>query len=89
MIKINEHPEKRNAISKAGITIHLDQSEERAEPLDITLYIKKPEEGENASILNDEDNVTTTGKLTFKFGKHGLVEIFAESTSPIIKEIKI
>jgi len=93
MVKFDKFPNKCNAISKAGITIHLEESEDRPEPLDITLYIKKPDDLENISNLNSEDNITTTGKLTIKFGNRGLIELFIENENPVdndsIREVKI
>ena len=76
----NKFPVKCKGISAAGITIKIEKSEE-TEPFDITLYIKKPE-SEDSPDPDDENSVTTTGKLTFRFGKRGLVELFAENTSP-------
>ena len=76
-----------NTISKAGITIHLEQSKERPEPFDITLYFKKPKNYRNILNPGDEDSITTTGKLTVKIGKYGLVEFFAENICPIENEI--
>ena len=72
-------PVKNSGISKAGVTIHIERLEDKAEPFDITLYIKKPRDGEDA----DDDSFTTTGKLTFRFGKKGSIELFAENTRQI------
>jgi hypothetical protein len=73
---------KNRGISTAGITIHLDPSpEDRAEPFDITLYLKKPREGKD--LPDEENSLTTTGKLIFRFGKKGSVELFAENIGRI------
>jgi phage tail sheath gpL-like len=81
MSEILGFPAKRKGISTAGVTIRLPQSSGKAEPFDITLYIKKPREGEEMPDPDDENSFTTTGKLTFRFGKKGSIELFAENVS--------
>jgi hypothetical protein len=76
-------PVKRKGISTVGVTIRLPQPGGRAEPFDITLYIKKPREGEEMPDPDDENSFTTTGKLTFRFGRKGSVELFAENISKV------
>jgi len=78
-----DFPVKDNGVSKAGITIHIDPLDDKAEPFDVTLYIKKPREGEDTPNPDDDNSLTTTGKLTFRFGKKGSVELFAENTRQI------
>jgi hypothetical protein len=74
-------PAKCKGISKAGVSIHIPQQGSKAEPFDITLYIKKPREGAEMPNPDDENSFTTTGKLTFSFGSKGSVELFAENVS--------
>jgi len=74
-------PLKRKGISTTGVTIHIPQSGGKAEPFDITLYIKKPSEGEEIPNPDDENNFTATGKLTFRFGSKGSIELFTENIS--------
>ncbi len=74
---------KCKGISTAGITIHLPQINGKAEPFDITLYIKKPREDEEMPDPDAENSFTTTGKLTFRFGRKGSVELFAENISRV------
>jgi len=76
-------PVKNNGASKAGITIHIDPPDDKAEPFDVTLYIKKPREGEDTPDPDDDNSFTATGTLTFRFGKKGSVELFAENTRQI------
>jgi hypothetical protein len=76
-------PAKRKEISTAGITIRIPQQDGEAEPFDITLFIKKPREGVETPNPDDENSLTTTGKLTFRFGGKGSVELFAENVSRI------
>jgi hypothetical protein len=76
-------PAKRKEISTAGITIRIPQQEGGAEPFDITLYIKKPKGSEETPGPDDENSLTTTGKLTFRLGRKGSVELFAENVSRI------
>ena len=71
-------PIKNKGVSTAGVTIRLDQ-EDKTDPFDVTLYIKKPRDGEDVPDPDDENSFTTTGKLTFRFGKKGSVELFAEN----------
>jgi hypothetical protein len=78
MFEKTEFPMKDKGVSTAGVTIHLNQ-EDKAEPFDITLYIKKPRDGEKID-PDDENSFTTTGKLTFRFGRKGSVELLAENT---------
>jgi hypothetical protein len=79
-------PAKCRGISTAGVTIRLPQQGGKAEPFDITLYIKKPREGEEMPDPDDENSFTTTGKLTFRFGRKGSVELFAENVSRVNEE---
>ena len=72
---------KSNGISRAGITIHIEPSDDNSKPLDVTLYVKKPGSGDNILDPDDDNSFTATGKLLFKFGKRGIVELFAENTS--------
>ena len=76
-------PAKCRGISTAGVTIRLPQQGDKAEPFDITLYIKKPREGEEMPDPDDENSFTTTGKLTFRFGSKGSIELFAENASQV------
>jgi hypothetical protein len=76
-------PVKRKRISTAGIAIHIPQTGGKTEPLDITLYIKKPREGEEMPDPDGENSFTATGKLTFRFGGKGSVELFAENISQV------
>lgn len=79
-------PLKNKGISTAGITVRLDELGDGAEPFDITLYIKKPKNGGDTPSPDDDNSFTTTGKLTFRFGKRGSVELFAENISQIDEE---
>ena len=76
-------PAKCKGISTAGVTIHIPQPGDKTEPLDITLYIKKPREGEEMPNPDDENSFTATGKLTFKFGSKGSIELFAENVGQV------
>ena len=76
-------PEKNKGISTAGVTIHIDPPEDKAEPFDITLYIKKPRESNDMPNPDDDNSFTATGKLSFRFGKRGSIELFAENTRHI------
>jgi len=76
-------PFKRKGITTAGVTIRLPQQGGKDEPFDITLYITKPKEGEKTPDPNDENSFITTGKLTFRFGRKGSVELFAENISQV------
>ena len=49
----------------------------------MTLYIKKPRDGEDVPDPDDENSFTTTRKLTFRFRKKGNVELFAENIRQI------
>jgi hypothetical protein len=79
-------PVKCKGISTAGVTIRLPQQGGKAEPFDITLYIKKPREGEEMPDPDDENSFTTKGKLTFRFGRKGSVELFVENVSQVNEE---
>ena len=76
-------PAKRKGITTAGVTIRLPQHGGETEPFDITLYIKKPRESEGMPDPDDENSFTTTGKLTFRFGSKGSIELFAENASQV------
>jgi len=76
-------PVNNNGVSKAGITIHIDPLDDKAEPFEVTLYIKKPREGEDTPDPDDDNSFTAAGKLTFRFGKKGSIELFAENTRQI------
>jgi len=76
-------PGKCKGISTAGVTIRIPQAGGKTEPFDITLYIKKPREGEEMPDSDDENSFTSTGKLTFRFGSKGSVEFFAENISKV------
>ena len=79
-------PVKCRGISTAGVTIRLPPQGGKAEPLDITLYIKKPREGEETPDPDDKNSFTATGKLTFRFGSKGSVELFTENVSHVNEE---
>jgi hypothetical protein len=81
--QLNLFPLKGVGTSKAGLTIHLDFSEEKNEPIDITLYVKKPNADEELAVEENDNSFTAGGKLTFRFGKKGYVELFAENTKVI------
>jgi hypothetical protein len=81
-------PVNKNRISKAGITIHIDPLDDKTEPFDVTLYIKKPGEGEDTPNPDDDNSFTTTGKLTFRFGKRGSIELFVEDARQIDRDFR-
>lgn len=72
-------PSRAKGDSKAGVTIHLNLLDD-TEPLDITLFFKRPKQGGDEQASIDETSFTACGKLIFKFGERGYVELFAENT---------
>ena len=80
MLENNEFPVKQSGISQAGITIQINPSGDNTEPFDVTLFFKKPAEGDIPD-PDDENCFTAVGKLLFRFGKKGSVELFAEKTT--------
>ena len=76
-------PEKNKGISTAGVTIHIESSEDKVEPFDVTLYIKKPRECKDLPDPDGDNSFTATGKLSFRFGKRVSIELFAENTRRI------
>jgi hypothetical protein len=66
---------------KTGITLHINQGEQRA-PLDLTVFFKKPDKGAEDNRA-DAVNLTATGKLTLALGRIGSVELFAEQVVPL------
>ena len=89
MSERHRFPEKNKGISTAGVTIHIDPSEDKAEPFDVTLYIKKPRDGKEMPDPGDDNSFTTTGKLSFRFGKRGSIELFAENTRQIDETLPV
>ena len=71
MFEENRVPVKKNVVYKAGVTIRLDQLNDK----EITLYLKKPDEKNNS--ISDE-SFKTIGKLIFQFAG-GSIELFAEN----------
>jgi hypothetical protein len=80
MFEEDDLPRKQHGITKAGINIHVDPTDKNPEPLDINLDIIKPGDDEIPN-PNDENVLTTSGKLSFKLGNRGSIEIYAENTS--------
>jgi hypothetical protein len=75
-----KHPAKAKGASKAGITIHLDLLDGETEPVDITLFFKRPKAKGDDPPPIDENSLTASGQLVFKFGERGYIEIFGENT---------
>lgn len=76
MLEKHGFPVKNNVINKAGITIRLDQLNDR----EITLYLKKPDD--NTHNLISDESFKTIGKLIFQF-VGGSIELFAENVRNI------
>jgi len=75
-------PAMTNVISRAGVTIRLDQLSDK----EITLYLKKPDDNKYASI--SDESFKTIGKLIFQF-VGGSIELFAENvknTNHVLRE---
>jgi hypothetical protein len=69
---------KQKGNARVGLTIHLDQFDD-SEPFDINLFFKRPKAGEE-EFPSDDNSVSASGKLVFKFGKKGYVKLFADKT---------
>jgi hypothetical protein len=83
MTNIFKSVSEKQKNTKVGLTIHLDQQENK-EPFEVTVYFKKPEnEASNEEVIS----ITASGKLTFNIGGQGRLELFGESTN-VIKELE-
>ena len=82
MAESNELPVKKKGITKAGITINFEPSDNNVEPFNLTLNLIKPKDDGSLN-LDDDNSFTTAGRLLFRFGKKGSIELFAENTKQI------
>jgi hypothetical protein len=66
---------------KTGITLHVNQGEQR-DPLEVTVFFKKPAQG-TKDTLEDAAGLTARGTVTLGLGQIGYLELFAEHTVPL------
>jgi hypothetical protein len=73
---------RRQGKTKAGLTISLNQQENR-EPFEVTVFFKNPDESGKEETVS----ITASGKLVLNIGKRGRVELFGENTQ-VLKQLE-